>query len=90
MGSQLDFLDDVCGTRENVRNLPEGFKYQSELIGPDDERALLTHVRDLPFCDFEFYGYMGKRRVISFGWDHDFTGRKLKKADDIPDYLFSP
>jgi alkylated DNA repair dioxygenase AlkB len=44
-------------------------------------------VRELPFRDFEFHGYTGKRRVVSFGWHYDFSGRHLQKADEIPDYL---
>ncbi len=56
-------------------NLPEGFRYRLELISPSDEERLLAHVRELPFRDFEFHGYTGKRRVISFGWHYDLTGR---------------
>lgn len=48
-------------------NLPKGFRYQPELISPAEEDALLAHVRELPFQDFEFHGYTGKRRVVSFG-----------------------
>jgi alkylated DNA repair dioxygenase AlkB len=44
-------------------------------------------VRELPFRDFEFHGYTGKRRVVSFGWHYDFAARHLRKADDIPEYL---
>jgi alkylated DNA repair dioxygenase AlkB len=67
--------------------LPEGFHYQPELISSANEGALLSRVRSLPFRDFEFHGYTGKRRVVSFGWHYDFSGRHLMKADDIPDYL---
>lgn len=74
---------------QTVPNFPQGFRYKPELIGPADEDRLLTHMRELPFRDFEFHGYTGKRRVVSFGWHYDFTGRKLRKADDIPDYLLS-
>lgn len=66
---------------------PAGFRYQPELIGQADEAVLLTHVRSLPFHDFEFHGYTGKRRVVSFGWHYDFSARHLRKADDIPDFL---
>jgi alkylated DNA repair dioxygenase AlkB len=72
-----------------MMNLPEGFRYETELISDADEDALLARVRDLPFRDFEFHGYTGKRRVLSFGWHYDFTGRRLRKADDIPDYLLA-
>jgi alkylated DNA repair dioxygenase AlkB len=74
---------------ETVPNFPEGFRYQPEMIGPADEDSLLTHVRELPFRDFEFHGYTGKRRVVSFGWHYAFSARQLQKADDIPDYLLA-
>jgi alkylated DNA repair dioxygenase AlkB len=74
---------------QTVPNFPEGFRYLPELIGSADEDRLLACVRELPFSDFEFHGYTGKRRVVSFGWHYDFTGRKLRKADDIPEYLLS-
>ena len=45
-------------------DLPEGFRYKSELIGPADEAALLAFLQELSFRDFEFYGYTGKRRVV--------------------------
>lgn len=41
------------------------------------------------FRDFEFHGYTGKRRVISFGWRYDFSARHLSEADDIPDFLLT-
>ena len=55
-----------------VPALPEGFRYQPELIGREAETSLLEHVRTLPFREFEFHGFTGKRRVISFGWKYDF------------------
>ena len=70
-------------------NLPEGFRYRPELIGPADESALLARVRALPFREFEFHGYTGKRRVVSFGWHYDFSARHLRKAEDIPEYLLA-
>ena len=57
------------------------------LLAPAAEAALLAFVRELPFRDFEFHGYTGKRRVVSFGWHYDFSARYLRKADDIPDFL---
>ena len=46
-------------------------------------------MRELPFRDFEFHGYTGKRRVVSFGWHYDFSAQHLRKADDIPDFLLA-
>ena len=73
----------------SLPKLPEGFRYRSDLISSEDEDTLLAHVRELPFRDFEFHGYTGKRRVVSFGWHYDFSARQLQKADDIPDYLLA-
>src|SRR3954470_3798134 len=70
-------------------NLPEGFEYREDLIGPDEERALIAEFKDLPFKEFEFHGYLGKRRVVSYGWKYDFSARILNKVDDIPDFLHS-
>jgi alkylated DNA repair dioxygenase AlkB len=89
MISQLNFFDGSGGVNESVPHLPVGFRYQSELIGKEEETRLLAHVRELPFREFEFHGYKGKRRVVSFGWLYDFSARHLRKADEIPEYLLS-
>jgi alkylated DNA repair dioxygenase AlkB len=69
--------------------LPEGFKYQTDLISPVEERVLLEQVRELPFKEFEFQGFIGKRRTVSYGWHYDFNVRTLQKAEDIPSFLLS-
>ena len=69
--------------------LPDGFGYQPEIITPAEERLLLGEIRELPFREFEFHGYTGKRRVVSFGWRYDFAARSLDQADDIPEFLRS-
>jgi alkylated DNA repair dioxygenase AlkB len=68
---------------------PEGFKYQPSVISTGDESAILQHIRDLPFAEFDFHGYKGKRRVVSFGWQYDFTQRALNKVEDMPAFLLS-
>ena len=69
--------------------LPEGFRYQADLITPDQESALLAIVRELPFQHFQFQGYVGNRRTVSYGWRYDFNDRQLQKADDLPEFLLS-
>jgi alkylated DNA repair dioxygenase AlkB len=87
MTSRFNFFDEAGDAHETAPNLPEGLRYRRELISGAEERKLLAHVRGLPFREFEFHGYTGKRRVVSFGWHYDFTGRRLRKADPIPAYL---
>ena len=43
--------------------------------------------RTLPFREFEFHGFTGKRRTVSFGWRYDFNGGGLTKTDDMPEFL---
>ena len=68
---------------------PDGFRYQAELIGTAEEAELLAHIRELPFRAFEFHGYTGNRRVVSFGWKYDFEKRQLEQASELPDFLLS-
>jgi alkylated DNA repair dioxygenase AlkB len=88
MTRQID-LFGADAAPEPERAFPDGFRYQRELIDAAAEDALLARVRDLPFRDFEFHGYTGKRRVVSFGWHYDFEARRLRKADDIPAFLLT-
>jgi alkylated DNA repair dioxygenase AlkB len=77
-------------THENESALHklEGFRYQPDLIDAVCEAALLAQLRELPFREFEFHGYLGKRRIVSFGWRYDYTGRGgLQPAEEIPEYL---
>jgi len=80
---------DLFGGAPAPSAVPDGFRYQTELITPAMEAELLDEVRRLPFRDFEFHGYTGKRRVVSFGWHYDFNERTLLKADDIPAFLLA-
>jgi alkylated DNA repair dioxygenase AlkB len=66
---------------------PEGFRYQPELLPPSDEQALVTQFEGLPFKEFEFHGYLGKRRTVSFGWHYDFSQRALQPAEELPGFL---
>ncbi|MGZ6039601.1 MAG: alpha-ketoglutarate-dependent dioxygenase AlkB [Phenylobacterium sp.] len=70
-------------------NLPEGFLYQPEFLSPDEETKLATWLATLPFQPFQFRGYEGRRRVISFGWKYDFSRSHLEKADDMPAELMA-
>lgn len=44
----------------------------------DEEQELVERIRDRPLREFEFHGFTGKRRVISFGWHYDFAERALQ------------
>lgn len=67
--------------------LPHGFLYAAEAITPSEEQCLLAAMPQLPFRDFQFHGYEGKRRVVSFGWRYDFDVEKAVPAPLIPSLL---
>jgi alkylated DNA repair dioxygenase AlkB len=67
--------------------LPEGFSYCPDAISSDDESRLLAEIAPLPFKEFQFHGFEGKRRVVSFGWRYDYNERKALTADPIPPFL---
>ena len=67
--------------------LPPGFRYQADILSPAEECDLLASFADLPFREFEFQGFLGKRRVVSFGWRYDFNTRELQRTEDIPPVL---
>jgi alkylated DNA repair dioxygenase AlkB len=67
--------------------LPDGFRYQPDFLSREEESFLLRNLKGLPFREFEFQGFKGKRRVVSFGWRYDFNGGGLTKTEDMPDFL---
>jgi alkylated DNA repair dioxygenase AlkB len=67
--------------------LPDGLAYQPQLVSAAEAADLAAHIAGLPFKPFEFRGYQGNRRVVSFGWRYDFNQRTLQEAGDIPDFL---
>lgn len=66
---------------------PPGFRYRTGLISPDEEQALAAKLETLPFEPFQFRGYEGRRRVVSFGLKYDFNGPGLIDAAPMPDWL---
>ena len=88
MTAQLGFFDSDTGRRQSQAAALEGFKYLSKLITKAHEHTLVSRIANLPFREFEFHGYLGKRRVVSFGWRYDYSGGgKLQKAPAVPDFL---
>jgi len=63
---------------------PEGFVYRPDFLSRAEEAELAAWLATLPFTAFQFRGYEGRRRVVSYGWKYDFTRSHLDKADDIP------
>jgi alkylated DNA repair dioxygenase AlkB len=69
--------------------LPEGFQYRSDFIALDEERHLASSLSSFDFKPFEFRGYTGRRRVVSFGLRYDFSEGRLFEAAPMPPFLLS-
>jgi alkylated DNA repair dioxygenase AlkB len=74
---------------EQLPPLPEGIAYRPELVSPDEEAKLLAHFRELDFREYEFHGYLGKRRVVSFGQHYDSNVSAVVRASEIPEFLLA-
>jgi alkylated DNA repair dioxygenase AlkB len=68
---------------------PEGFRYQADVLPLSEERELVERIRALPLKEFEFHGYVGRRRVLSYGWHYDFGERTLRQTDEIPPFFLA-
>jgi alkylated DNA repair dioxygenase AlkB len=82
MPAQIDFFSAGSAPR-----YPEGFRYAADILSAPQEHQALEQIRMLPLKEFEFHGYVGKRRVVSFGWKYDFNERQLHRTDDMPPFL---
>ena len=66
---------------------PEGLRYVADFVSPAAEQELIRHIAALPLQPFQFGQYEGKRRVASFGFSYDYTLRRLRDAEPVPDWL---
>ena len=67
--------------------LPEGLVYREDVLSEAEEATCVRAFEALPFKPFEFHGYLGNRRVVSFGWQHDHSGRALREREELPAFL---
>jgi len=67
--------------------LPEGFRYEAEILSADEEEALARELGALPFKPFDFRGFLANRRVASFGFRYDYGSRAIVEAAPFPAFL---
>ena len=68
---------------------PAGFRYMPNVLTPAEEVDLVQKFEALPLKPFEFHGYLGNRRIYSFGHKYVFAGQEPRDDASIPDY-FAP
>jgi alkylated DNA repair dioxygenase AlkB len=67
--------------------MPEGFVYREKVLSAEEERHFVEHLAMLPFAAFEFHGFLGRRRIVSFGWRYDYAGRQIRPSAQLPEFL---
>jgi alkylated DNA repair dioxygenase AlkB len=65
--------------------LPAGFYYFHGFINEEQEQQLIAAIQSIELHTMVFQGYTAKRKVASFGYDFNFSTRKLTKGLPIPD-----
>lgn len=65
----------------------EGLRYRPDFITEAEEQALAAALGQLPLKPFEFHGYVGNRRVLSFGLRYDYSRRGVEPAAQPPPFL---
>jgi alkylated DNA repair dioxygenase AlkB len=83
--TQLSLLADEPAPAAD--GLPDGFAYRAAVVAEAEEAELIARFAELPFREFEFHGYYGKRRVVSFGLRYDFADREVHRVEPIPEFL---
>src|ERR1044072_5558053 len=69
--------------------MPEDLVVSRRGISSEEERSFPERFALLPFAPFEFHGFLGRRRVVSFGWRYDYAGRQIRSSAPLPDFLLS-
>jgi alkylated DNA repair dioxygenase AlkB len=68
-------------------HLPEGFRYQPELVSPEEASDLAERLAGLDLRPYEFRGFLANRRAVSFGWTYGAGEGGLQRGAPIPDFL---
>ena len=64
-----------------------GLEYREDLIGEDEERALIGRLQAEELTPFRFHGWLGNRKTQSFGWRYDFEDATFSRTEPVPDWL---
>jgi hypothetical protein len=64
-----------------------GLSQAGGIVTPAEERALIAGVNAAELLPFRFYGWLGKRLTISYGWHYDFDDASFAPSEAIPDWL---
>lgn len=64
-----------------------GLRYADAVVSPEAQQDLISRACALDFAPFDFRGFKGNRRTVSFGSRYDFTNNRIGHADPMPEWL---
>jgi alkylated DNA repair dioxygenase AlkB len=67
--------------------LPEGFRYQADLLAVPEAELLARDLAGMPFKPFDFHGYQANRQVVAYGFRYDYGRREVVEAGPLPPIL---
>jgi len=67
--------------------LIDGLRYEDGIIGEAEEMELVERLTALELAPFRFHGWLGNRRIQSFGWRYDFEDATFTPAEPIPSWI---
>lgn len=65
----------------------DGLKYDEQFVTPEEESALLTHIRSLDFHEMKMRGVLARRRVLHYGVNYSFETFRATPGPPIPVFL---
>jgi alkylated DNA repair dioxygenase AlkB len=72
-----------------VLELPEGMRYETGFLSPDEEAELLSALAALPLSEARYKEWTARRRIVSYGGRYDFSRHVLHPAPPLPPFLHS-
>jgi alkylated DNA repair dioxygenase AlkB len=82
--SSTNDSEDLFGSPSR---LPEGFRYQADLLTAQEADHLARDLAGLPFKPFDFHGYEANRQVVGYGFRYDYDRRGVVEAAPLPSFL---
>ena len=67
--------------------LMAGLRYDENVIGRTEERALVERLGSLELAPFRFHGWLGNRKTQSLGWRYDFEDASFVRSEPVPEWL---
>ena len=67
-----------------------GLRFREELIGRDEEAALISEIEQVDLSPFRFQGWTGKRMTRTYGWRYDFDDRSFQPVEETRSFGLPP